>query len=153
VVSGRFGRIYKQITVLLFFRNELDRGCAECVCERGAIENRILIIALFGAATAFPSLDQASLPRDLPLEGDDENAIALFCKSIPGARIFNEHTKKNRRSDCHSNGLRPRAVGGHSDGPAPDIRPLLRQRNAAIERSGTRACLPGPGKCKRGCRR
>ena len=79
------------------------------------------------AATAFPSLEQASLPHDLSLGGDDENPIALCCKSISSTRIFNEHTKENRGSDWHPGSLRPRTVGGHSDGPASDIRPHLRQ--------------------------
>src|ERR1700674_624449 len=89
------------------------------------MENRILIMALFGAA--FPSLGQASLPRDLSLGGNDENAIALSCKSKSGTRIFNKHSKENRGSDCHPNGLRPRTVGGHSDGSPSVIRPHLRQ--------------------------
>jgi hypothetical protein len=43
-------------------------------------ENRILIIALFGAAIAFPSLDQTSLPRDLSLEGNKE-MLSLYSAS------------------------------------------------------------------------
>src|SRR6267154_2229133 len=78
-------------------------------------------------ATAFPSLEQSSLPHDLSLGGDDENPIALCCKPISSTRIFNEHTKENRRSDWHPSSLRPRTGGGHSDGPASDIRPHLRQ--------------------------
>jgi hypothetical protein len=43
-------------------------------------DNRILIIALFGAAIAFPSLDQTSLPRDLSLEGNKE-MLSLYSAS------------------------------------------------------------------------
>src|SRR6267143_6590857 len=89
-------------------------------------------LPLFGAAAAFPSLGQASLLRDRSLGCNDENTIALSCKSKRGTRIFNEHTKENRGSDCHPNGLRSRTVGGHSDGPASVIRPHLRQRPAEM---------------------
>jgi hypothetical protein len=92
-----------------------------------AFPSSFLANSLSIAATAFPPLEQASLPHDLSLGGDDENPIALSFKSISGARIFNEHTKENRGSDWHPGSLRPRTVGGHSDGPASDSRPLLRQ--------------------------
>jgi hypothetical protein len=57
------------------------------------IENRILIIALLGAANAFPSLDQASLPRDLSLEGDGE-MLSLYSASPSGAQESSTSTRK-----------------------------------------------------------
>ena len=93
----------------------------------GGFPNSFLTNSVSIVVTAFPSPEQSSLPHDLSLGGDDENPIALCCKSISSTRIFNEHTKENRRSDWHPSSLRPRTVGGHSDGPASDIRPHLRQ--------------------------
>jgi len=93
----------------------------------GGFPSSLFTNTLLIGATAFPSLEQSSLPHDLSLGGDDENPIALCCKPISSTRIFNEHTKENRRSDWHPSSLRPRTVGGHSDGPASDIRPHLRQ--------------------------
>ncbi len=95
-----------------------------------AFPSLFLTITLSIAATAFPSLEQASLPHDLSRGGDDENPIALSCKSSSDTRIFNEHTKENCDSDWRPNNLRPRTVGGHSNGPASDVRPLLRQWSA-----------------------
>ena len=43
-------------------------------------ENRILILALFGALIAFPSLDQTSLPRGLSLEGE-KKMLSLYSAS------------------------------------------------------------------------
>ncbi len=93
----------------------------------GGFPSSLFTNTLLIGATAFPSLEQSSLPHDLSLGGDDENPIALCCKSISSTRIFNEHTKENRGSHWHPSSLRPRTVGGHSDGPASDIRPHLRQ--------------------------
>jgi hypothetical protein len=93
----------------------------------GGFPNSFLTNSVSIVVTAFPSPEQSSLPHDLSLGGDDENPIALCCKSISSTRIFNEHTKENRGSDWHPSSLRPRTVGGHSDGPASDIRPHLRQ--------------------------
>src|SRR5712664_4398380 len=101
-----------------------SRGCG------GGFPNSFLTNSVSIVVTAFPSPEQSSLPHDLSLGGDDENPITLCCKSISSTRIFNEHAKENRRSDWHPSSLRPRTVGGHSDGPASDIRPHLRQWTA-----------------------
>jgi len=98
----------------------------------GGFPSSLFTNTLLIGATAFPSLEQSSLPHDLSLGGDDENPIALCCKPISSTRIFNEHKKENRGSDWHPGSLRPRTVGGHSDGPASDIRPHLRQRPAEM---------------------
>src|SRR6266550_6267289 len=98
----------------------------------GGFPSSLFTNTLLIGATAFPSLEQSSLPHDLSLGGDDENPIALCCKPISSTRIFNEHKKENRGSDWHPGSLRPRTVGGHSDGPASVIRPHLRQRPAEM---------------------
>ena len=67
--------------------------------------NRILIIALFGSATAFLAPALTRLPCDPSLGGDNEH-------SISGTRIINEHTKENCLSNRRSNRLLPRGVGG-----------------------------------------
>jgi len=43
---------------------------------------------------------------------------------ISGRRGFKQHREKSRRNDCHSSGVRACPVGGASDGPTFDIRPL-----------------------------